>query len=321
MEIILILIGFLLVLFLLYAAIAYRLYHRVLPADSPCQDCSEPVQVAGFDLYFRQVGRERGRSPVVLLHGGPSQSSLSFKNSFDFLAEERRVIYYDQRGSGCSQVRPDPSLYTLDQLVAELEALRREQIRSEKIVVVGHSFGSALAQRYALQYPHHVDRLVLIGGVRINNGIRSHRFWKWIGPAFYSFAEGLPPRAAAAADEWFTRGGEAANLKRLFDPRRRDLLAGHGPLHFAPWLAISLSAAGYDYRSELSGLRIPTLVLFGKADAPYTGRAAAEQICASLPLCNMVEFETSGHWPFLEEPEKFRQVLGAFLEASPSPNE
>ena len=313
--------GILLGLFLLYAAVAYRLYHRVPPTDLPCQDCPEPVQVVGFDLYFRQVGRERGRPPVVLLHGGPSQSSLSFKNSFDFLGDERRVIYYDQRGSGCSQVRPDPGLYTLDQLVAELEALRREQIRSERIVVVGHSFGSALAQRYALQYPQRVDRLVLIGGVRINNGIRSHWLWKWFGPAFYSFAEGLPPRAAADADEWFTRGGEAANLKRLSDPRRRDLIDGHGPLHFAPWLAISLSAAGYDYRSELSRLQVPTLVLFGKADAPYTGRAAAGQICASLPICTGVEFEASGHWPFLEEPEKFCQVLRAFLEAGPPPDE
>jgi pimeloyl-ACP methyl ester carboxylesterase len=62
-------------------------------------------------------------------------------------------------------------------------------------------------------------------------------------------------------------------------------------------------------------------VLFGKADAPYTGRAAAEKICASLPLCTTVEFEASGHWPFLEEPEKFHQVLSAFINASPPPEE
>jgi len=314
MPLILLLVSGLIALFLLYAAVAYYFYHRVKPSDSPCRDCSNPVIVGGWSLFYRELGTDKGRPPVVLVHGGPGHSSLSFKNGFDFLGEQMRVIFYDQRGSGNSQIQPDPAGYTIEQLVEELEALRREVVKAEKIVVIGHSFGSALSQRYALKYPDHVEKLVLISGVRINNGIRSHFLWKWFGPALYSFGLGFPPADAQTADAWFTHGALPDDIKRLYDPKRVDLLSGMGTLSFAPWREISLSMTGCDYKTGLGQLSIPTLFLYGAADARYTGKAAADEICSILPNCKSVGFDGSGHWPYLEEPEKFQKVLRDFLD-------
>ena len=155
----------------LYSAYAYHAYNRIVPGERSCVVCTTRAIVNGFELYYRELGEDQGRPPVVLVHGGPGHSSLSFKNAFDFLAGDRRVVYYDQRGSGNSQIRDDDAHYSVDQLIEELEALRREVVKADRIVVIGHSFGSALAQRYALKYPARVDRLVLIGGIRINNGM------------------------------------------------------------------------------------------------------------------------------------------------------
>ena len=261
----------------LYSAYAYHAYNRIVPGERSCVDCTTRAIVNGFDLYYRELGEEQGRPPVVLVHGGPGHSSLSFKNAFDFLAGDRRVVYYDQRGSGNSQIKDDDAYYTVDQLVDELEALRRDVVKAERIVVIGHSFGSALAQRYALKYAEHVDKLVLIGGIRINNGMSNRFLWKWLGPALYSTALGLPPADSRAADAWFTQSADSDNFERLFDRSRANLLEGSGTLSFAPWRDISLSLVGYDYRTELGQLHAETLFIYGAADSPHTGKPAVRE--------------------------------------------
>ncbi len=302
-----------LVLFTLYVAIAYYLYHRVPPQSRPCVDCANPVQINGYDLYYREIGTDKGAPPVILIHGGPGHSSLSFKNGFDFLTEETRVIFYDQRGSGNSQIKPNPEDYTIEQLVEELETLRRDVVKADKVILVGHSFGSALVQRYALKYPEHVEKMVIAGGIRINNGMSNRFVWKYFGGALYSTALGFPPADSKSADAWFTKSSEKDNPQRLFDKTKTDLLKDTGTVSFAPWREISFSLVGYDYKKDLSQLQVPTLFIYGTADSQYTGKPVADELCATLPNCQSVEFTQSGHWAFLEEPEKFQQVLNDFL--------
>jgi proline iminopeptidase len=297
---------------LLYSAASFYLYHRVKPQERPCVDCSAPVHVGGFDLFFREVGLDQGLPPVVLVHGGPGHSSLSFKGSFDFLAARTRVIYYDQRGSGNSQISPSVEDYTVDHLVDELESIRRDVLKSDQIILIGHSFGSALVQRYALKHPDRVSKLVLVCGIRINNSMDSRLVWKWFGPALYSFALGFPPGDAKEADAWMTPKPDD-DADRLFDPSRTDLLEGSGTISFATWFSVSQSLAGYDYRHELSQLPVPTLFIYGDADSPYTGKPVADELGGILPVFRSVGFSHSGHWPFLEEPERFQVELSKFL--------
>jgi proline iminopeptidase len=301
----------------LYAAAAYYRYNRVLPQDRPCVDCAAPAHVNGYDLYYREAGTsggtEKNLPPVILVHGGPGHSSLSFRDGFDFLAKEARIIFYDQRGSGNSQIKPDPGGYTIEQLVEELESLRRDTIKAEKVILVGHSFGSALVQRYALKYPQHVEKMVIVSGIRINNGMRSRFVWKWFGPALYSTVMGFPPADPAAADVWTTGSAKKDNPKRLFDKSNTGILEDTGTMTFAPWLRFSLSITGSDYKADLRRLQTPTLFIYGTADSPHTGKPVADELCAALPNCQSVEFTRSGHWAFLEEPVKFQQVIIDFL--------
>jgi len=298
----------------IYVVYANHAYTRVLPQTRPCVDCATPAHVNGYDLYYRELGTDKGAPPVILVHGGPGHSSLSFKNGFDFLAEQTRVIFYDQRGSGNSQIKPNPEDYTIEQLVEELEALRRDVVKADKVILVGHSFGSALIQRYAIKYPQHVEKMVIAGGIRINNGMNNRFIWKWFGGALYSTALGFPPADSKSADAWFTKSSEKDNPQRLFDKTKTDLLKDTGTVSFAPWREISFSLVGYDYKKELSQLQVPTLFIYGVADSQYTGKPVADKLCATLPNCQSVEFTQSGHWTFLEEPEKFQQVLNDFLD-------
>jgi len=302
-----------LILLLIYVVYANHAYNRVLPQSRPCVDCATPVHINGYDLYYRELGTDKGLPPVILVHGGPGHSSLSFKNGFDFLAGQTRAIFYDQRGSGNSQIKPNPEDYTIEQLVEELETLRRGVVKADKVILIGHSFGSALVQRYAIKYPQHVEKMVIVGGIRINNGMSNRFIWKWFGGLLYSTALGFPPEDSKSADEWFTKSSEKDNPSRLFDKTNTAILEDTGTVSFAPWHEFSLSLVGSDYKKKLSQLQVPTLFIYGAADSPYTGKPVADELCATLPNCKSAEFTQSGHWAFLEEPDKFQQVLINFL--------
>jgi proline iminopeptidase len=271
------------------------------------------VHVNGFDLYYREVASSRQAMPVVVIHGGPGHSSDSFRGSLDPLADEYRVIYYDQRGSGHSQIKPDPRQYTVELLVEELESLRRQVFRAERMILVGHSAGGAIAQRYALAHPEHVEKLVLVSSIPANNNIGNRFLWNVFSPALLVLGGGIPPPDAEEADAWFGRLMLETSVLRLFDPSRRDLLEGSGYISFATWREVSRSMAGSDLLEDLAQLETQSLVVYGEADSGATGVDVATALCQALPRCRLVAFEASGHWPFLEEPERFIQVIREFL--------
>lgn len=108
-----------------------------------------------------------GGEPWLVLHGGPGSGSAPDSAAI-FRLERQRVIVPDQRGAGLSRPRGQSAGNHTDQLVADLEALRQE-LGLERWSVLGGSWGTVLALRYAQQHPQRVTRLVLRGafGLRL----------------------------------------------------------------------------------------------------------------------------------------------------------
>lgn len=111
------------------------------------------------DLFYRTVGE--GDQTVVFLHGGPGFCLEYLLPDVQPLARNRRLLLYDQRSSGRSTLIRDPSRNTVDDMVEDLEAIRKSFELSE-LTLVGHSWGSLLAGLYAVEYPSNVNRMVLI---------------------------------------------------------------------------------------------------------------------------------------------------------------
>ncbi len=298
-----------------YAGFAFLSYGRVAARPRPCLEPASSVPVNGYDLYVRVEGTRTDTVPVIVIHGGPGDSSLSFKGGLDFLAADRRVLFYDQRGSGKSEVKGTGADLTIGSLVADVEVLRRDVLKADRVIVFGHSFGGALAQRYALAYPDRVEKLILAGSIRINNGMKSAFFWHNFGPALYSTAMGFPPRAVADADAWMTRYADAGTPGRMADPANASMLAGTGTVSFVAWRDITESLAGKDYRDELSRFQPETLFIYGAHDEVYTGEPVASELAGIMPHFRMERFEHSGHWMYVEEPERFAEVVRGFIGA------
>lgn len=122
--------------------------HFFLPVDSM------------HTLYVEESGNPEGL-PVVFLHGGPGSGCESWHRQF-FDPERYRIVLFDQRGCGRSTPHAELTNNTTWHLVADIERIRQE-LKIEKWVVFGGSWGSTLGLAYAQTYPERVAGLILRG--------------------------------------------------------------------------------------------------------------------------------------------------------------
>ncbi len=132
-----------------------ELYPPVEPHDQGWMEVD-----AGHRIYWEVCGNPDGK-PAVFLHGGPGGGChADHRRLFD--PKAYRIVLFDQRGCGRSTPHGSLENNTTPHLIADIEALRK-RLRIERWLVLGGSWGAALALAYAEAFPQHVDALVLRG--------------------------------------------------------------------------------------------------------------------------------------------------------------
>lgn len=114
----------------------------------------------GHVMYWEQVGNPRGR-PALFLHGGPGAGAGAVHRRF-FDPDFWRIVIFDQRGAGRSRPLGNLDNNTTEDLVSDIETLRRH-LGIERFLLFGGSWGSTLALAYAQSYPDRVFGCVLRG--------------------------------------------------------------------------------------------------------------------------------------------------------------
>ena len=158
---------------------------------------------AGHVMYWEQVGNPRGRA-VLFLHGGPGAGAGAVHRRF-FDPDLWRVVIFDQRGAGRSRPLGSLTDNTTDDLVGDIETLRRH-LGIERFLLFGGSWGSTLALAYAQAHPDRVSGCVLRG---VFLGRKSEVAW---------FLHGL---RAVFPD------AHASFVNFLPEPEREDVLGGY----------------------------------------------------------------------------------------------
>lgn len=283
------------------------------------------VVLNGVRHWYRVAGEaEATPEPVVFLHGGPGQGSVHFAELTGPLLERSlRMVYFDQRASGRSDPSPD-GVYTLPMLVADLEALR-QTLGTEKLALIGQSFGGTLALEYAAAYPERVSAVVIVAGLwdialqcRLRNRTLAER-----APEAY---ERVRAEAESAGRDdclefraFPDQEAYAAYADAMMFPdssvraRMEEVEAAHG-YHNAGALGGGLFRSGlgiYGFRAA-DRLTMPVLVIAGGQD----GMARPEglrDLADRLPAGTFTEYEASGHFPYLDEPERFARQVVRFL--------
>jgi proline iminopeptidase len=266
--------------------------------------------VRGVELFERRAG---SGPPVVVLHGGPGADHGYLLPGFDLLANDRTLIYYDQRGGGRSPVARDVPVGWQEQ-VADLEALR-QLWQLDRLTMAGYSWGGLLAMLYAVHHPERVERLALVSPAPSWREARE-RFEAEF--ARRNLAPALQEERKALRESGLRERDPEAYQKRIFelsvvpyfaDPSRAADLTPFrvvGRTQQEVWHSLD----GYDLRPALRALSLPALVLHGLNDPiPIdSARATADALGAEFhPIADC------GHVPYVEQPEQFRALLDAFL--------
>lgn len=115
-----------------------------------------------FEVWTKRFGRNP-RIRLLLLHGGPGATHEYFEAlEAPLAAEGIEIIYYDQLGSAYSDSPTDPSLWTVERFVDEVEQVRVALgLGKDNFFLLGHSWGGILATEYALKYPQHLKGLII----------------------------------------------------------------------------------------------------------------------------------------------------------------
>lgn len=275
----------------------------------------QDVKINGCTLKVEVLGCDDPSKPVMIVHhGAPGLGSHTEpKASFAAFADRFRVVVFDARGSGASDLTPP---FTHEQWAADVDGLR-EWMGVEKIVMAGGSYGGFISMEYAIRYPERVTAIVL----RDTAADRAH--------------EEASRRNALASDrieidmDLFERMMDGrirddaefklawAHILPLYDheanPERVKQRTENTPYHYATHnYAFSVNQKTYDIKNKLPQITAPTLITVGRSDW-ITPVACSETIAGLIPGAELVIFEKSGHSPPTDEPEKFRQVVGDFL--------
>lgn len=280
------------------------------------------VTVNGAKLYFDVDGEGltpdgsvmREKPTVVMVHGGPGGDHTVSKPYFSQLTDIAQVVYYDHRGNGRSDLC-DEETWNLEQWGDDLKGLS-DALGIEKPIVIGTSFGGFVTLAYATKYPDHAAGIALIstsakmefssvyeafrhlGGEEIRDIAEAY----WENPTdegralyrdrcvpYYSFTTGAPT-------DWLTRVLWRNETALWFNGPNNE----HG--HF-------------DYRSGLSRIIGPTLVMVGEED-PITPPEFSDTIAAELQADRMkyIRFENCGHGVIGDKPVEALEALRHFIK-------
>jgi proline iminopeptidase len=289
------------------------------------------VDANGVLLYYKAVGH----GPALLVvHGGPGASHDYFLPWLLPLARNHRVIFIDERGSGRSEKLQDPAGYTIENMVEDIEAVRKA-FRLSKLDLLGHSYGGALAQAYALKYQENLSHLVL-GSTWSST--------KKLNQVFVRMKEKMAPELRQRIDDAEKRGlfghGKPYEQNRY---RADYMIAAWGEGYF-PYLYQNRPDPNYDpvaggnlswdlyrqmwgsngefvidgnltsveYTDRLSSIKVPTLILVGDHDEcdPELSRDMQAKIAGS----KLAVLPKSGHMTFVDQPDLFVKTVDDFLK-------
>jgi proline-specific peptidase len=279
------------------------------------------IEVTGGRVWYARLGGG-DRTPVLLLHGGPGAACYYVAPLAERLAAHRPAIIYDQLGCGRSEQPDDPSLWTVDRSVEEVDQVRRA-LGLERCHLLGQSWGGWLSVDYMCRVPAGIVGLVLAS--------TSASIPQFVAEA-RRLIDALPEPARTTLIELGARGeyGRTEYLDAVLEFYRRHVcrldpwpeamqktaaeldgnqvyLTMNGPTEFD----VIGRLRDWDRTADLHRIVAPTLVTCGRFDELTP--ACSETLRDGIAGARMVIFEQSAHCAHLEEPELYASVVEQFL--------
>ena len=272
-------------------------------------DYSRFVEVNGARVHYQEAGDPKN-PPMILIHGFASSNLVWSKVFLEFAAAGFRVIAPDLLGYGYS-AKPRELDYTIARQ-AEMMVRFLKQLQIDRAIILGSSYGGAVAVTIALDHPQLVEKLILVGAVNNNRPTR-YLLMRLFGSPI--IGDILSPLVVGS------RRLLRLRMKRVYDRHsweldERRVDARHLPLRTrGAHRAIIRTVRRWDAERvsrEAHLITHPTLILWGDRDreVPLTD---GERLHRTIPNARMIVFRECGHLPHEEYPEEFTKLVLDFV--------
>ena len=275
------------------------------------------IQVNGTQLYCETAGRG---SSILVVHGGPMLSHNYLQEYLLPLANDYRVLFYDQRLSGRSSADVDSADISLDQFVDDIEALRRAY-KLRDIHLIGHSWGGLLAMKYAKAYPDSLKSLVLLSPMPPSRDLWTQeeaQLRKMVTPddsarkAEISQKEAFKNREPEVVADYL----RASFAGQFHDQSQVEKLDFYVPEDYQKrsqkFSYLMPELQDYNVIPSLDSVDVPSLLIYG-ADEP-SARISGDTLRAVLENSRFKTIPESGHFTFVEAQDQTLQEISTFLE-------
>ncbi len=293
------------------------------------------VEVSGPEFLLGEWGWHR-RPTVLGLPSGPGFSQRTIGPWLGGLDQAFRVATIDLPGSGRASLAPGLD-YGFDSYSADLAHVCAT-LAADKLVVLGHGWGAAMAIEFALRCPGMMAALILVNPLRIftaagqDSAAQARMVARvdptviddWINDVGHQFAAALAGEIAWESIEelpWWSR--MVRTQFAAVPPRRWDAALAGEPWRMRAYATYKGAAmfdpasamASYNLAERAASLAVPTLILACEHDANYVAPPDRHAIpLARAILGSRLELWTdAGHFPFVERPAAFAQLLADFL--------
>jgi proline iminopeptidase len=268
------------------------------------------ANVRGHELEYVEAGHGRR---CLTLHGGLGFDHNYMQAGLTSLNDVCRFVHFDQYGNGRS-TRPTKLEGGLEFWADDAEAVRAS-LGLGDTVLFGHSFGGFIAQECVLRNPSHVTALVLCCTAPaldypdvLMSKLQARGSPRQVADFGAVLTKGIASDAAYA-EQW-------PGLMPLYFHRWHDAYADkmNGTHYSALAFNHGMAAlATFNTSARLGEIRVPTLILAGRDDFIAPVEQGADRLHRGIPGSERVVFESSGHFPFFEEPERFADVVRTWM--------
>ncbi|MHA7130876.1 proline iminopeptidase-family hydrolase [Algoriphagus namhaensis] len=294
---------------------------RLIPISTPSGD---------FRVWTQQIG-ESDAIKVLLLHGGPGMSHGQYGNFIDYLPEEGvEFIWYDQLGSANSDQPSDSTLWTIERFVDEVEQVRQALgLNADNFYLLGQSWGGMLAMEYALKHQENLKGLIVANmmaslpeyeryakevlgpqmpqevfeelmDIERNMDFENPRYMELLNEHHYPYHVLRMP-----LDQW---PAEVVQTLEKVNPEVYVYMQGYSEFGITPGATLE----GWDIKSELSKITVPTLVIGGTHDT--MDPAHMEWMASEFPNGSFLLCPNGSHLSQYDDPEHFFPGLLTFLK-------
>ena len=252
----------------------------------------------GVTLEYVEQGDRHG-VPVLLLHG-VTDSWRSFEPVLPHLPRSIRAVAPSQRGHGRSS-RPAAGYRFVD--FSDDLGRFMDALRIDRAVIVGHSMGGGVAQRFAIDHPDRTIGLVLAGS---SAGMRGN-------PAVAEFWQSGVSTLTDPVSRAFARAFQESTIAEPIPAPMLDTFVDESltvPAHV--WRATFAHFLEFDGRADLARLTAPTLILWGDRDG-VTGRVDQEVLVGAISGARLLVYGGTGHALHWEQPQRFAADVTSFV--------